>query len=108
MSNTLINFNVPVDLKQRFDTVCYASFRTRSSVLVELMTGYIVSQGRALIALQADYDEVDRILHYNPDLEEALFGMAGEVIPPCLGVSGRSQSNYDPEDPELGYRAYEW
>lgn len=44
----LTNFNVPFSIRQRFDDVCHASGRTRTSVLVELMDDYVLSQGKLL------------------------------------------------------------
>lgn len=41
----LTNFHVPRDIRNRFDDVCRLIGRTRTSVLVELMDGYIVSKG---------------------------------------------------------------
>jgi hypothetical protein len=40
----LINFNVPISTKTRFDAICQVSARTRTSVLVELMNDFILSQ----------------------------------------------------------------
>ena len=45
---TLTNFNVPIDTRRRFDAICHASGRTRTSVLVELMTDYVLAQGARL------------------------------------------------------------
>lgn len=44
----LTNFNVPLCVRQRFDDVCHASGRTRTSVLVELMDDYVLNQGKLL------------------------------------------------------------
>ena len=38
----LTNFNVPLPTRKRFDAICRASGRTRTSVLVELMTDHIL------------------------------------------------------------------
>jgi hypothetical protein len=48
MPTSLINFNVPTAIRQRFDAICHASGRTRTSVLVELMTDYVLDQGARL------------------------------------------------------------
>jgi hypothetical protein len=48
MPPSLINFNVSATIRQRFDAICHASGRTRTSVLVELMTNYVLDQGARL------------------------------------------------------------
>lgn len=48
MEATLINFNVPLSIRHRFDEVCRASGRSRTSVLVELMESYVLTQGKVL------------------------------------------------------------
>ncbi len=37
----LINFNIPNEMRSRFDEVCVAGGRTRTSVLIELIQSYI-------------------------------------------------------------------
>jgi hypothetical protein len=44
--STLTNFNVPITTRKRFDVICHASGRTRTSVLVELMTNYVLEEGK--------------------------------------------------------------
>ena len=48
MPKSLTNFNAPDTVRQRFDAICHASGRTRTSVLVELMTDYILHQSQLL------------------------------------------------------------
>lgn len=48
MPKSLTNFNAPDTVRQRFDAICQASGRTRTSVLVELMTDYILHQSKHL------------------------------------------------------------
>ncbi len=47
---TLINFNAPNSTRQRFDKVCQLVGRTRTSVLVELMNGYILTKANEITA----------------------------------------------------------
>lgn len=47
---TLINFNAPNSTRLRFDKVCQLVGRTRTSVLVELMNGYILTKGNEITA----------------------------------------------------------
>jgi hypothetical protein len=48
MPSSLINFNVPVVVRKRFDAVCRASGRSRTSVLLELMTNYVLEEGKRI------------------------------------------------------------
>lgn len=47
---SLINFNSPNNIKEKFDIICHVSGRTRTSVLVEMMEGYILTQSKVLDA----------------------------------------------------------
>lgn len=62
MQSTLINFNVPEGIRHRFDEVCRASGRTRTSVLVELMEGYVLTQGKVLADRHVEIRKVDQTL----------------------------------------------
>lgn len=57
---TLTNFNVPITTRKRFDAICHASGRTRTSVLVELMTNYILQEGRRLVEHQKELGDLDK------------------------------------------------
>lgn len=61
-SSVLVNFNVPNSTKHRFDKVCHLTGRTRTSVLVELMNGYILSQSDHLNLLSNRLDQIDQAL----------------------------------------------
>jgi hypothetical protein len=66
METTLLtNFNVPIPLRSRFDAICQASGRTRTSVLVELMTDYILRQSQQLAARNHRFQIVDQMLGDN-------------------------------------------
>jgi hypothetical protein len=56
---TLTNFNVPITTRRRFDAICHASGRTRTSVLVELMTRYVLEEGRRLVERQKELGDLD-------------------------------------------------
>ena len=55
----LTNFNVPLPTRKRFDAICRASGRTRTSVLVELMTNHILKEGRRLTDQQSELEQID-------------------------------------------------
>ncbi len=61
----LTNFNVPSDTRRRFDAICHASGRTRTSVLVELMTDYILHQSKHLATRNHHFQMVDELLREN-------------------------------------------
>ncbi len=62
---SLTNFNVPIPLKSRFDAICHASGRTRTSVLVELMTDYILTQSKLIASRNQVFKLVDQTLGEN-------------------------------------------
>ena len=45
----LINFLVPIETHEAFDAICDLEGRSRTSVLVSLMTGFIASEGQRII-----------------------------------------------------------
>jgi hypothetical protein len=61
----LTNFNAPIDTRNRFDAICHASGRTRTSVLVELMTDYILNQSQQLATRNHRFQIVDQMLGDN-------------------------------------------
>lgn len=56
----LINFNVPIDTRNRFDMICHAGGKTRTSVLIELMTNYVLEEGKRLIERQKEFGVFDQ------------------------------------------------
>lgn len=56
----LTNFNVPIATRKRFDAICHASGRTRTSVLVELMTNYVLDEGKRLVERQKELGDLDK------------------------------------------------
>ncbi|MCZ8325399.1 MAG: hypothetical protein O9283_09075 [Sphingomonadaceae bacterium] len=65
MPKSLTNFNAPDTVRQRFDAICHASGRTRTSVLVELMTDYILHQSQHLATRNHQFQMVDELLGEN-------------------------------------------
>lgn len=64
-TTSLTNFNVPIPLRSRFDAICHASGRTRTSVLVELMSDYILHQSQLLATRNQRFQLVDEFLGEN-------------------------------------------
>lgn len=62
MSTILMNFRVPSSVRKRFDTICKATGRTRTSVLVELMSNYVLQQGKQLVDRENELGELDERL----------------------------------------------
>lgn len=60
MSRSLVNFNAPIVLRKRFDALCYANGRTRTSILLELMNNYVHEEGRRLIERQKELGDLDK------------------------------------------------
>lgn len=61
----LTNFKAPIDTRNRFDAICQASGRTRTSVLVELMSDYILNQSQRLATRSHRLQLVDQMLRDN-------------------------------------------
>ena len=66
----LINFNVPISTKTRFDAICQISARTRTSVLVELMNDFILSQADLLTRRSRQFDLIDTALMLNGNVTD--------------------------------------
>lgn len=64
-TTSLTNFNAPIPLRSRFDAICHASGRTRTSVLVELMTDYILHQSQLLATRSHQFQMLDELLGEN-------------------------------------------
>jgi len=62
-ATSLTNFNVPYSTRRRFDAICHASGRTRTSVLVELMTNYVLEEGKRLVERQKELGDIDMRFH---------------------------------------------
>ena len=66
---TLTNFNAPVATRRRFDAICHASGRTRTSVLVDLMTDYVLQQSQQLFNRDRQLERIDQLLEENSILK---------------------------------------
>ncbi len=64
----LMNFNVPLTTRKRFDAICHANGRTRTSVLVELMTKHVLEEGRRLIERREALGDLDKLFQDSPGL----------------------------------------
>ena len=67
---TLINFNVPILTKMRFDAICQISGKTRTAVLVELMNDFILSQSDLLTHRSRQFDLIDTALMLNGNVTD--------------------------------------
>ena len=100
MSNTtLTNFNVPSRTRQRFDEVCHASGRTRTSVLVELMEQFILNQGQVLAERAKRFQELDHSIRKNQRLMGFREFHADQSANEGSNVSRRSEFDFDPPIP---------
>lgn len=92
---TLTNFNVPLRTRQRFDEVCHASGRTRTSVLVELMEQFILNQGPILAERAKRFQEVDHSIHENRRIMGFREFLADQSANEGSTISRRSESSLD-------------
>lgn len=94
----LTNFNAPIDTRNRFDAICHASGRTRTSVLVELMTDYILHQSELLATRSLKFNQVDQMLG---DVKVSNGGRLFESrTSPLSRNRSQSRSNQDFELPD--------
>ncbi|MEY4999712.1 MAG: hypothetical protein RIS00_1756 [Pseudomonadota bacterium] len=95
----LTNFNVPLPTRKRFDAVCRASGRTRTSVLVELMTDHILKEGRRLTDQQSELEQIDAAIGKSRSVKRfSDWGYPdGNPHPPAR--LGRSDQEFDLPEP---------
>ncbi|MFN3863748.1 MAG: hypothetical protein ACK4RT_05630 [Erythrobacter sp.] len=98
-NTTLTNFNVPLRTRKRFDEVCHASGRTRTSVLVGLMEDFILNQGKVIAERTKRFQEVDHSLRENRRIMGFKEFLAEQAAKEETTVSRRSESNLDLPDP---------
>lgn len=95
---TLTNFNAPVATRRRFDAICHASGRTRTSVLVDLMTSYVLEQSEQLSNRDRQFDLIDKQLEENSVLK-GLRSPPGDPTRSRRTVSQtRSYGEFDPPE----------
>jgi predicted transcriptional regulator len=93
---TLINFNISSDVKAQFDYVCHASGRTRTSVLVQMVEDYILSQSEVLAARSAELVIADRTIRYLQDRNGVEANGPDGCHPDGSMVLSGSESNFGP------------
>ena len=95
----LTNFNVPLPTRKRFDAICRASGRTRTSVLVELMTDHILKEGRRLTDQQSELEQIDAAIGKSRSVKRfSDWGYTdGNPHPPAR--LGRSDQEFDLPEP---------
>jgi hypothetical protein len=95
----LTNFNVPLPTRKRFDAICRASGRTRTSVLVELMTDHILKEGRRLTDQQSELEQIDAAIGKSRSVKRfSDWGYPdGNPHPPAR--LGRSDQEFDLPEP---------
>lgn len=104
----LTNFNVPLPTRKRFDAICRASGRTRTSVLVELMTDHILKEGRRLTDQQSELEQIDAAIGKSRSVKRfSDWGYPdGNPHPPAR--LGRSDSEFDLPEPIRSDGWEEW
>lgn len=107
-NTTLTNFNVPVRTRNRFDEVCHASGRTRTSVLVELMEGFILKQAQLLADRTKRLQEVDHSIRENRRIMGFKEFIADQSAKEGSTVSRRSNPNLDMPDPMFSDGQDDW
>ncbi len=95
MPTSLTNFNVPTTIRHRFDAVCHASGRTRTSVLVELMETFVLQQGKVLAEKAKGLEEVDHAIRESRQIMGFKAFMAEHSAKELNGVQRRSKSEFD-------------
>lgn len=71
---TLINFNAPDPIRVRFDKICQLSGRTRTSVLVELMSTYVTTKGAELKEENERYLLIDQAIRQRDEFDHLSLG----------------------------------
>lgn len=107
-NTTLTNFNVPFGTRKRFDEVCRASGRTRTSVLVELMDDYVLNQGKLLANRATELVKVEQSICD----ARRIFGFdrnpGDQTTRSRFGVHTRSESEFDLPEPMMSDGREEW
>jgi predicted DNA-binding protein len=107
-NTTLTNFNVPLRTRKRFDEVCHASGRTRTSVLVELMEGFILQQGPVLAERTKRLQEVDHSIRENRRIMGFKEFLAYQSAKEEGAVQGRYNPDSDLPDPMFSDGQDDW
>jgi len=97
-TTSLTNFNAPIPIRSRFDALCHASGRTRTSVLVELMTDYILHQSHLLATRNHQFQTVDELLGENSVSEGARSFPSDQTVNSRNTTQTRSNREFDLPD----------
>ena len=109
METTLLtNFNVSIPLRSRFDAICEAIGRTRTSVLVELMSDYIVHQSQLLATRNQRFQLVDEFLGENSVSRGGGSFSISKPRPSRYSVQTRSDQDFALPDPMFSDGQEEW
>lgn len=95
---TLTNFNAPVATRRRFDAICHASGRTRTSVLVDLMTSYVLEQSEQLSNRYRQLERIDRQLEENSVLKGLRSPPGDQSRSRRTSTQNRSYGEFDPPE----------
>lgn len=107
-NTTLTNFNVPLRTRKRFDEVCHASGRTRTSVLVELMEDFILKQGQVIAERTKRFQEVDHSLREDRRIMGFKEFIAEQAAKTGSTVSRRSKPDLEMPDPMFSDWRDDW
>lgn len=55
----IINFYVPVELKNRFDSICRETNQTRTFALLNLMKKFVIEEGLELTKIDNQFNKID-------------------------------------------------
>ena len=95
MGTTLVNFNIPNNLKDRFDDVCRMSGRTRTSMLIELIASYVIDQSAVLEARQRRLHDAGCAIQTARHLSERKSDLDSFPIGGRIGVHTPSEFDFD-------------
>lgn len=104
----LTNFNVPLSVRQRFDDVCHASGRTRTSVLVELMDNYVLNQGQLLAIRAVELAKVEKSISETHRVFGIDRNLGDRTSGSRFAVHTRSETEFELPEPMMSDGREEW
>jgi predicted transcriptional regulator len=96
MHKSLTNFNAPDATRKRFDAICHAIGRTRTSVLVELMTDFILAQSQLLATKNQQFKVIDELLLKNSVLTGIQSSQSDHTLASPNTLQSRSNQDFGP------------
>lgn len=96
MHKSLTNFNAPDATRQRFDAICHAIGRTRTSVLVELMTDFILAQSQLIASKNQRFQVIDELLLENSVLTGIQPSQSDQRLASRNAGQSRSDQDFGP------------